>query len=487
MHTDVSEGDARDLAADYHRRYLALMSVSFSCAEVKGELPAVEVTVFARRGDFEAAANSENTAALARSFGSLLRARPPTVMFSSGRRLGQPLRVTGRKERLFQHEIAHRLTASCFSNLPRWLIEGLAEVVETVYIVDGVVRIGQSPYAFSERFQLSEANDLDILVVPRRKLPGVAELRNLDAESFYDDEPTKMGLNYAGAWALTHMLAFGDDELRAPFRRYLSLLRAAELSEERAWDESFGQFDISARYEAYVDAQKFSTFDVPFDDVQPETKVWTLSDARAREILARTMDWSDPAWALRAERLLDGAGEGSGLDRALVQLALADLALVGARVDKAWAHAEAAYEAEPGDTSVLAAYLGLAVARGDRSVDSAERAYRELRALEPDSADSHLALGEFELARGQTDAAIDRLVRALERHPACWECMELLGDASLARHDAPSAVSLYAKAYNLLPESFGRSRTRVGSKLQDARRVAADPNRRQPLAPAGPD
>jgi tetratricopeptide (TPR) repeat protein len=136
-----------------------------------------------------------------------------TALFAGG------LRAQSRA--VFQHELAHRLLAAGFPEVPPWFSEGLATYFETMRVEGGRVILGDwaRPY------------------VPARVLPPVRRLTALDRDAFYlgasrrdvnDDVLRQVNVRYVASWHLVHLLRNGPDAIRREFRRVIEAINEGE-------------------------------------------------------------------------------------------------------------------------------------------------------------------------------------------------------------------------------------------------------------------
>ena len=128
--------------------------------------------------------------------------------------------------RIVFHELTHYFISNTVAGLPLWLNEGLAEYYSTVKTIDNEVHIGR-PIPEHVRWLRDES------LIPLRDLFAI------DRESAIYNEGSRQGVFYAQSWALVHYLMLANDERRAQFSKFLSLLGKGKPQQE-AFESAFG-------------------------------------------------------------------------------------------------------------------------------------------------------------------------------------------------------------------------------------------------------
>lgn len=365
--------------------------------------------------------------------------------------------LTFEARQVFQHEIVHRLVATCYPQAPSWLNEGLASFLETVEVgpsrlVVGVPTFRISPLATSANPVW--ARSATLMEVPIGWLPPTNALVNMNRGEFNAaDENRFENLSHrAAAWALVHYLEIGAPDLSPRFDRYLGSLRAGARSPEEAWVREFGDVDVNGRVRAYLtEATQYvelawkaparaTPVARPMTRAQGELHwawLWSFHSAEdrahAREHALRAM--SDPT--ARAE---------AALIVALAELAEGKKAAARATVDRGLSES-------PRDAALLAFAVELRHAlwrdHGAMSPDADELAARLL----PIAAlpEQHVVLSAHALIRNDAERALAHSQRAITIGPGCWRCWVARALATSAAERWPEALAALDRAMNLLP------------------------------------
>ena len=239
VRTNVGADKAVDLAASYQRMRDAIAEYELPCAFERMTAP-MEVTVSVARW----AAGFFRT-----SQAPLLGLRPQLVLTSADEL---------DSIRLFMHEVTHQLVAVCFPGAPVWFDEGMAGFYETTRLEGEQLTLGYPPYVFmhSENWRVApiyerEIDGQKVWVLANVLAPTVPELRAMSRSEFYSMKPEESVGHYAGAWALIHLLRYGEPSFYAPFNRYQRALNAGD-DETSAWEANFAKLDVAARYQRYL-------------------------------------------------------------------------------------------------------------------------------------------------------------------------------------------------------------------------------------------
>jgi hypothetical protein len=299
---------------------------------------------------------------------------------------------------VYQHELTHRLVASCLRRPPLWLNEGLASMIETAVVEGETVTIGIPAYMIVKERQLPFARryrGVRVVVVSRDSLPPIRRVVSLTPGAFHSSGSLGSMVtegNYATAWALVHLLDLGADDLRARFLGFLEALRSGETDPEVLFAAYFGDARLQDRLNDYLSRGKFPSrrFRIPpprYADLRARHMtageahahwawMWLTSarNGESRERMREHLDAAkaDPAARAGAHVLAAAfsrfAGDVSGAEREVnegLRVAPDDPGLLHARVDLLLARGA--------DASAAAAQLG-AVARTAEQLCAVARA-----------------------------------------------------------------------------------------------------------------
>lgn len=367
-----------------------------------------------------------------------------TALFAGGLR--------ARSQAVFQHELAHRLLAAGFAEVPPWFSEGLATYFETMRVEGGRVILGDWA-----RPQL-----------PQRLLPSVRTLTALDRDAFYlgadrrdvsDARAQRAALHYVASWHLVHLFRNGPDPIRDRFRRAIASINDGKPFEPtfRALVEDVGEPALERAFERHCqDADRLSS--VFAYEPTPLAARQKPRDLRAEEthLLWAKLRLAGP----KPERALLEVDEAlrhsprsleARLVRAHVQLALGDVA--GATEAFAALTAEA-----PTNGAALAGLLrALLDARvtspqTQRIVDLGARL-----ASVATTADEHMMAVYGIAESGDLERALVVSEAAVRAHPASFRLLvaraTLLAKAGRYR----DATTTIRRALQALPERVARS------------------------------
>ena len=297
VRSDAPPRRAIELAAHYQRMHDAIAEYELPCGFDRLTAP-LEVTLFEQHG-VESYHRPPQTNLLG------LQAQIVVHTVERSHSLG-----------MFTHELTHRLLAVCFPTATIWLHEGMASFYETARLHEDTLELGFPPYVFLPASSWSgpphiyqdEINGDRVTVVPDSVVPGADELRGMkQAELYGTDQGSKL-INYAGAWALVHLLKVGDLSLSPAFKRYLEALNLGT-EEEVAWQLSFAGLGIPQRYEAYLLKHPYArvrSMHVP----EPEgLEARPMSRGEAALMLAQLETWTEKQGAKRAAAYIDFAAE----------------------------------------------------------------------------------------------------------------------------------------------------------------------------------
>lgn len=191
------------------------------------------------------------------------------------------------------HEYAHLVFHHGGPDLPPWLDEGLAELYSTLKPLGKQIVVGN---LIPGRMQ----------ALVQEKWVPLATILAADRNSPYYNEKAKAGSLYNESWALTHMLALGED-YRPGFRQLLALITSGTKSEEavvKVYNKPLTR--VEKDLQAYLRGDTFHGFAVAVkmekaggelaaEDVPPFDQGMMLA-----ELLARPEQQEEAAKKLRA-------------------------------------------------------------------------------------------------------------------------------------------------------------------------------------------
>src|SRR5262249_50793046 len=139
------------------------------------DVSATEVIALAHGEDYDAVGPSGTSGFLRRARGGLVPVDEAVVLrLASGR--GASGAIPG-----VLHHRAHVLAATCLSDAPAWVHEGLATYFETLRIGEHELIVGVPPFRFEYGASTSHyADGLSVVEIDRRALddPGILERRD---------------------------------------------------------------------------------------------------------------------------------------------------------------------------------------------------------------------------------------------------------------------------------------------------------------------
>ncbi len=180
-----------------------------------------------------------------------------------------PVFSTGsRTTRIIRHEYVHALLRFQNRQYPKWLEEGIAELLATSIIDDDTFEYGVPP----EEKGLTFDEDVSLELI----------LQN-------GDDPHARG-EYTVYWLLAHFMLIGNERFYVPkLEEYLADLRAGEDS-ARAFERAFGMSADELWQTEILDyTQDMPYFSLPYDRELMDTE-FTITDA-PEESLSRTLEF----------------------------------------------------------------------------------------------------------------------------------------------------------------------------------------------------
>ncbi len=388
-----------------------------------------------------------------------------TALFAVG------LRATSRA--VFQHELAHRLLAAGFAEVPPWFEEGLATYFESMRVERGRVILGdwaQPPAPLSHFPSVRTLTALD-----RSRFYGAAMRRDLS-----EAEAQLVSALYNASWHLVHLLRNGPDAIRNRFRAVIASINDGHPFEPafRAFVHGVGEQALEQAFRDHSQdldrlSSVFAFTPSPRGGRPTERKLGRVDThlLSAKILLAgptprRALLEVDEA--LRHEpRSLEAR-----LIRAHVQLVLGDVA--GATEAFATLVAEAPTKGAP-VAGLLRALLESreAPAAAERIGDLASRL-----ASIATTADEH-TMAVYGLAMsGQTEPALAASVVATRAHPTSFRLLAARGELLAQARRYRDAMRMIRLAMQAMPERLvrGEEGHALAQRLNEYRRSAeADP------------
>src|SRR5262245_46883319 len=180
---------------------------------------------------------------------------------SASNYIAMSLAQEDRALRIAFHEYTHAVTANLLSNLPVWVMEGLAQFYEMTADRDGGRRalVGVVPPEHVE-------------ILRERQFMPLDQLMAVDHDSAVYNEGDRRGLFYAESWALVHYLTLGNHARDGQLVRYVTLL-ASGTPQAAAFQQAF-QTDprtLEREVREYVRLFAFPAVDLPLGDKDDST------------------------------------------------------------------------------------------------------------------------------------------------------------------------------------------------------------------------
>lgn len=279
------------------------------------------------------------------------------------------------------HEYVHLFLNRGGAQIPEWFNEGMAEMLSTLVVSGGRVRIGQAIPQHVGLLQDGGLPDLSSLLRSFRNTPEA----------------------YAGAWALVHMLVLSP-EYQKGLTGLLGAL-AGGASHEKAFEAVYGKTvsAVQGDLRAYAGRRRFAevVLEVPvfggLERIEPRPATTVESGLALTDLLLSLGRVNEAAQ--RLDELKAEAG-----DSAALAVELADLALRQGRVEEALAQYSRAIDLGSRDARL---YFERAMLEQDR-----ERVLADLQKaieLQPDFGEARRRLGAELLRSGRLAEAAEHL------------------------------------------------------------------------------
>jgi len=364
---------------------------------------------------------------------------------------------------VFQHELGHRLVASCFPAAPAWLHEGLASFLETGRVDNGRLELGLPRFLINNDVQRAGAGMLRGLVVeylPISRLASVNGLVRMTHSEFHtvgarkDLRLSPEHANYATAWALVHYLELGDAALGRRFHQFLGALHSGASDPVAAWVSAFGSVNLDPGLKRYLENFEGTYLELKYDPPR-------RGEAQVRELSLGEMEieW---AWWLPKRTPEQRADVRARIERAAqdpqsyaaAQLLSAVIAMGNDDYPAALEILRATLRREPELEHALALFVmtSAGAAKAAKNTPSLELAsVAERLRKRPNSVRAQVALAQFELVYGSFTAGLKHGQQAVTVAPQDWFAWYTLAAALLASDYTEDAVWACGRALNLAP------------------------------------
>ncbi|HEX6276561.1 MAG TPA: hypothetical protein VFZ53_26145, partial [Polyangiaceae bacterium] len=259
LKSDLEERELRELAQEFEASYRAIQS----CVYPNGDDPPGESHVVLL-GSWEeyTSIRPEGSAAFYTTRRSPFETTPLIVL---------PARKRDRMLEVFQHELVHRFIRHYFPSAPRWLHEGLAQVLSTATIEDDGVIVGRE----LARMHWDGARWTVFGMSLPDLAPDLDDLTTMNSAIFMQEAVHA----YPGSFAFVHTLLLGSVEHQHAFGAYLGDLRGGLADERKAFERHFAELipDVEREYRL-----RMTTENLP-------TQVYPLVGKTANDITLRAM------------------------------------------------------------------------------------------------------------------------------------------------------------------------------------------------------
>jgi tetratricopeptide (TPR) repeat protein len=428
LYTDLSEGDAIEVVRGFEHRHHLLATTLF--ADAPPPLRS-RVVAFHHERDFREVASDHAGAYFTPRLA--LDAQPiPTIVMYGG--------PTVDTYSIWLHELTHRFVAASMGPVPLWLNEGLAQYYSTASVDGDVLFLGRhlDDIAFVDAGGWSSKDDHGTrrLLIPITQVPPASRLMTLDSKEFYLHGGQQVDVdlnrartaNYAGAWALVHMLV-SDPQHRPRYERLVGLL-AEGTSPGDAICEAFGDVsaaELDADLVAYMQRNTLTVWPQAYEPPATiDPRVTAMPEARALMLWVKLgLRW--PGFERRALVFLGRAMALAPKDPWVLEAA-GGFARATGDLELARTHLEAARKLAPTATDPLVALMSLYDDEG--TPWPAEERKEWLRAVATDleplaGTASELNAIAWYLARNErAEQALALSSRALATDPNCGECFD---------------------------------------------------------------
>jgi tetratricopeptide (TPR) repeat protein len=375
--TDAGEGQGRSVASQFE----SIRAVFRRLFNIQGETKDPVVTIFAAK-------NEDGLRRLIPGYWASKSSVHPVGIFVPGSEhnyIALRLDVSMKQDadepfEPVYHEYIHFALRRMRSELPLWMVEGLAEFYSRVRVVGKKVSVG-TPSA------------LNLRVLRENQALSVSTLFAVDASSPYYSEQNKTSIFYAESWALTHYLIVRDwREGTHHVNDFVDLLGHGVNSDEAARRTIGDPNQLQNELTSYIGRYAFTvvTLDLPLKADPKEFQAETVPDAES--LAARGDFMAHDRNYPEAQEMLE---EALKLDPKLVSAyeSMGYVFIHEMKMADAWKWYSQALALNP--QSVSANYYCGVILLSRKDADSAAKAESYLRAaikIEPDLAAAYTSL-----------------------------------------------------------------------------------------------
>ena len=456
VHSDLDELDLMDVTQEFEQSYRALKSCVYPGGD---DPPGVSHVVLLEHWSEYEAIRPEGSAAYYSTQRSPFETTPKIVL---------PARKRDRMLEVFQHELVHRFVRHYFPAAPRWLHEGLAQVMSTAAIEDQGVVVGREIARMhwdGARWTVYGMSLPDLG-------PDLTELVAMNSAIFKQEAVHA----YPGSWAFVHTLMLGEPEYGSAFGGYLGELRSGVLDERQAFARHFAP-PLLARIEKSY-RERMATENLPM-------QVYPLTGALETEVETRPVGLAE-AFSLWGRLRMD-TPEGriqaiQDAERAIASepsspegyVLRATLRMRVGGVSDALKDIRHALKLRPDEQRLLRALTTLLLVKREASAELDALAIR-LRAHAA-TADDFNVLARYELFKGRPAVALELATRAAHEDEGCGACLETAALAAFEIGDVERAVRLQGTALSVVSE-FDVEMPRMETTLAKYRQTLAQGSR----------
>ncbi|QRK14069.1 DUF1570 domain-containing protein [Archangium violaceum] len=351
-------------------------------------------------------------------------------------------------QRIQAHELAHYLSSFVLLRQPRWIAEGFASYLETLYFkgASAEVILGRP-----DRWKLGYVREHGWLGLEDlwawRAINGMSEI-----------ELTRY---YASSWLWVHYLMNVHGEQFADFQGRLA--RAEE--PRRAFEASFqGVKDLSGGLRTYVDTGRYSILTILLPEVPSKVETRELDGAEVHAIRAR-LHLMAPGSATQEQRRQHSAQEiAQALREDPTNVSAVFLqAMLSEDASQRLALARELVKARP-DSGKAWAMLGDALRQSGGPAEEQEQALRRAVELQPQNATVLNNLAWFYVGSENPQKAFELAKRAVALAPADASILDTYAAVLFQSGNCPDSLRLQRRALDVLHESTPESQRRI---LQD--------------------
>lgn len=469
LRSNLGLEETRDVASELQQLRDVIAATAFQCAFSRN-LPPVQVTLL-HSEHYDALVGTESEGQFRSTELGWVGGYADQVLLRGGMSLSRSASV-------FRHELTHRLVAACFPMAPTWLNEGIASFFESTELEGDVVRLGLPTYLASRHLDVPSLEFIDdrrVVVIPLDRTPSVSTLRALDGNTFYSNDSV---YNYAGSWALVHLLEVGDSDLSPRFQRYLGALDGRHTDPDKVWLTEFAGIDLEARLPRYLGGLDGTHFEMDVSlPRRPAPATHALDSAETNLHLAWLwgLGPAERSSALQhAERALNSKLT-RGPARALRSVAYS----VDGERARALAELDQALKEEPAHPGLLALRLSFEFDLATSNVtDAAMAAWRQrvqslCDALRPvaRAPEELSALAGGEALLGRYPRGFADVNRALADAPGCWRCRVIRAELFMRTDQRRAAISDLQIALNVIPHAATKLRANLTQRRDELLRA----------------